>query len=146
MRTTNERCPLQAECERSCKFQHRELECSYYRDNARDDLVIEDQEKIRKGMDRESEYEMWEAAMAELPEDDLDADQPRTSIPSQVTFWRPSGSCRMPMKSKLVRLEPCTARCRGQSCCNCCGKAPCLHLAGPEYFPFQRYDKDCCPR
>ena len=77
MRTTNERCPLQAECERSCKFQHRELECSYYRDNARDDLVIEAQEKIRKEMDRESEYEMWDAAMAELPEDDLDADQPR---------------------------------------------------------------------
>lgn len=50
------------------------------------------------------------------------------------------------MKSKLVRLEPCTARCRGQSCCDCCGKAPCLHLAGTEYFPFQRYDKDCCPR
>ena len=78
MRTTkNERCPLQAECERSCKFQNRELECSYYRDNARDDLVIEDQEKIRKERDRESEYEMWEEALAELPEDDLDADQPR---------------------------------------------------------------------
>lgn len=43
MRTTNERCPLQAECERSCEFQHRELECSYYRDKAsRGDLVIED--------------------------------------------------------------------------------------------------------
>lgn len=42
MRTTNERCPLQAECERSCEFQHRELECSYYRDNARGDLVIAD--------------------------------------------------------------------------------------------------------
>lgn len=43
MRTTkNERCPLQAECERSCAFQHRELECNYYRDNARGDLVIAD--------------------------------------------------------------------------------------------------------
>lgn len=77
MRTTNERCPLQAECERSCEFQHRELECSYYRDNARDNLLIEDQEKIRKERARESEYEMWEAAMAELPEDDLEEDKPR---------------------------------------------------------------------
>lgn len=77
MRTTNERCPLQAECERTCKFQHRELECSYYRDNAQGDLVIEDQEKIRNEQDRKSEFEMWEAAMAELPDDDLDEDQPQ---------------------------------------------------------------------
>lgn len=76
MRTTNERCPLQAECERSCEFKHRELECSYYRDNARGDLVIEDQEKIRNERDRSSEYEMWEEALAELPEDDLDEDKP----------------------------------------------------------------------
>lgn len=78
MRTTkNERCPLQAECERSCEFQHRELECNYYRDNARCDLVIEDQEKIRNERDLASESEMWEAAMAELPEDDLEEDKPR---------------------------------------------------------------------
>lgn len=78
MRTkTNERCPLQAECEHSCEFQHRELECNYYRDNARGDLVIEDQEKIRNERDLASEAEMWEAAMAELPEDDLEDDKPR---------------------------------------------------------------------
>lgn len=78
MRTTkNERCPLQVECERSCAFQHRELECNYYRDNARGDLVIEDQEKIRNERDLASESEMWEAAMAELPEDDLEEDKPR---------------------------------------------------------------------
>lgn len=77
MRTTNERCPLQAECERTCKFQHRELECSYYWNNAMGDMVIEDQEKIRNERNRASEAEMWEAALAELPEDDLNADQPR---------------------------------------------------------------------
>lgn len=78
MRTkTNERCPLQAECERVCKYQSRELECSYYRDNARDELVIPDQEEIRRSRDREAEYEMFETAMAELPDDDLDQDQPR---------------------------------------------------------------------
>lgn len=78
MRTkTNERCPLQAECERVCKHQSRELECSYYRDNARDELVIPDQEEIRRSRDREAEYEMFETAMAELPDDGLDQDQPR---------------------------------------------------------------------
>lgn len=44
----NNRCPLQAECERTCKFEGHELECDYYYANARNDLVIEDQEKIRE--------------------------------------------------------------------------------------------------
>lgn len=26
-----------------------------------------------------------------------------------------------------VLLEPCTAKCRGHSCCNCCGEAPAMH-------------------
>ena len=47
---------------------------------------------------------------------------------------------------KLVRLELCTSKCRGQSCCNCCGKAPALHRAGPEYIPFSLYSTECCSR
>ena len=31
----NERCPLSAECEKRCSFTGRELDCDYYRNNAR---------------------------------------------------------------------------------------------------------------
>lgn len=46
--------------------------------------------------------------------------------------------------ANMIRLEPCTSRCRGQSCCNCCGKAPGMHKCGCEYLPFQQYSRDCC--
>lgn len=73
MRTQqNKRCPLQGECERKCSFVGRELKCDYYSANARGDLVIADQEAIRN-----AEYEMFEAAMAELPDEELDRDKPR---------------------------------------------------------------------
>jgi len=48
----NERCPLQAECERKCNFQNHELDCDYYNANARDELMIDDQEAIRDTADR----------------------------------------------------------------------------------------------
>ena len=47
MKTHNDRCPLQAECERKCKFQNRELECDYYHANARPGYEIADQEAHR---------------------------------------------------------------------------------------------------
>lgn len=47
MKATNDRCPLQAECERKCKFQNRELECDYYHANARPGYEIADQEAKR---------------------------------------------------------------------------------------------------
>ncbi|MBQ3257850.1 MAG: ParB/RepB/Spo0J family partition protein [Oscillospiraceae bacterium] len=53
MAKKNYRCPLQAECERSCKFHGRELDCDYYHDNARDGYVIEDQEEQRRKLEEE---------------------------------------------------------------------------------------------
>ena len=47
MKGQNERCPLQAECERKCKFQFKELECDYYHANARPGYEIADQEEKR---------------------------------------------------------------------------------------------------
>ena len=35
MGKTNDRCPLQAECEKKCEYIHRELDCPYYHVNAR---------------------------------------------------------------------------------------------------------------
>ena len=39
----NERCPLQGECEKVCKFTYRERECAYYQGNSRPGLEIPDQ-------------------------------------------------------------------------------------------------------
>lgn len=47
MKTTNDRCPLQAECERKCKFVNNELACDYYWGNARPGYTIDDQEAKR---------------------------------------------------------------------------------------------------
>lgn len=47
MKEQNERCPLQAECERKCKFKGKELECGYYHANARPGYEIADQEEKR---------------------------------------------------------------------------------------------------
>lgn len=42
----NSRCPLQEECEKTCKFKRKERECDYYRSNSRPGFEIPDQEKI----------------------------------------------------------------------------------------------------
>lgn len=52
----NERCPLQAECEKVCQWQGRELDCLYYEANARDGYEIEDQEVIRRERWRQGEF------------------------------------------------------------------------------------------
>lgn len=44
-----------------------------------------------------------------------------------------------------VQLEPCTAKCRGHSCCNCCGEAPAMHRTDGGRR-FNRWDRDCCAR
>lgn len=56
---TNNRCPLQAECEKICTYQNRELQCPYYSINARPDYYIEDQEELRQEIQRKElrEYE-----------------------------------------------------------------------------------------
>lgn len=46
----NERCPLQAECEKVCQWQGFELDCPYYEANARPGYEIEDQEQILDGL------------------------------------------------------------------------------------------------
>lgn len=61
----NARCPLQAECERNCKHELHELDCDYYSANARDELVIEDQEEIRRQKEREWEEQMYAELLAE---------------------------------------------------------------------------------
>lgn len=50
---TNERCPLQSECERKCAYIHREGECDYYIGNNRPGCEIPDQ----KGAG--PDYEAW---------------------------------------------------------------------------------------
>ena len=43
MSMKNERCPLQAECERRCSFYGREKECDYYHGNARPGAMIDEE-------------------------------------------------------------------------------------------------------
>ena len=43
MNMKNERCPLQAECERRCSFYGREKECDYYHGNARPGAMIDEE-------------------------------------------------------------------------------------------------------
>lgn len=47
MKKINDRCPLQVECERTCKFKMNEAECDYYIANARPGYEIDDQEVRR---------------------------------------------------------------------------------------------------
>lgn len=64
----NNRCPLQAECERKCAHEGHELDCDYYRNNAREGLTIEDQEAIREQQTRANEEALLEAELEEIPE------------------------------------------------------------------------------
>lgn len=58
-RKRNDRCPLQDECEKICAYQNHELDCPYYSVNAREDYYIEDQEELRRELERKDlrEYE-----------------------------------------------------------------------------------------
>ena len=64
MGKTNDRCPLQAECEKKCEYIHRELDCPYYHVNARPGYEIDDQEERRRAEWKEAEEAEYEARMS----------------------------------------------------------------------------------
>ena len=49
------------------------------------------------------------------------------------------------MSRPPVLLESCTARCQGNSCCNCCGEAPAFHRVDSGRW-FDRWDDRCYPK
>ena len=57
---TNKRCPLQAECKRSCDYEGHELDCDYYAVNGIGSSTIEDQEQIREERARKRQAEIDE--------------------------------------------------------------------------------------
>lgn len=61
----NDRCPLQAECEKQCGFFGRELDCPYYNANAREGYEIDDQEERRRAQWREAEEAEFAARMGQ---------------------------------------------------------------------------------
>lgn len=62
----NDRCPLQAECEKQCGFFGQELDCPYYNANAREGYEIDDQEERRRAQWREAEEAEFAARMGQL--------------------------------------------------------------------------------
>lgn len=64
MGKTNDRCPLQAECEQKCSYIGRELDCPYYDANARPGYEIDDQEERRRAKWKEAEEAEYEARMS----------------------------------------------------------------------------------
>ena len=85
----NERCPLHAECERKkCEHIGHELECPYYEANAREELIIEDQEEIRRERWRKADEEHFEQMLAELDAEDGEEDprEDHSSKASELVF------------------------------------------------------------
>lgn len=79
----NSRCPLQAECERKCAHEGHELDCDYYNCNARDELVIEDQEAIRRAREKEREEEIYFAELNDTDPDE-DASEDAAEAPAEL--------------------------------------------------------------
>jgi len=66
---SNNRCPLQVECERKCQHEGHELDCDYYKNNAiGEDRTIPDQEERRQVIERKQYDEVYEAELAALDE------------------------------------------------------------------------------
>lgn len=63
MGKTNDRCPLQAECEQKCAHVGHELDCPYYDANARPGYEIDDQEDRRRAEWKKAEEAEYEARM-----------------------------------------------------------------------------------
>ena len=81
MAKKNFRCPLQAECERSCKFHGRELDCDYYDNNARGDYVLEDQEERRAQREREWDEQFFENLLDEMDDEEDGGEDTRKGRP-----------------------------------------------------------------
>lgn len=64
MGKTNDRCPLQGECEKKCEYIRRELDCPYYHVNARPGYEIDDQEERRRDEWKKAEEAEYEARMS----------------------------------------------------------------------------------
>lgn len=92
MAKKNYRCPLQGECERSCKFHGRELDCDYYHDNARGGYVIEDQEELR----RKLEEEWAEQFYGNLPDEAEDGDSEHSVDVGKLVMLPVDKICRHP--------------------------------------------------
>lgn len=98
-KNANERCPLQAECERKCSYEGRELQCDYYELNARGDLVIEDQEEMRREREKKRTREWEEMYSEELEmigaEDEEDQERPLEVIEGEILFFKAQASASM---------------------------------------------------
>lgn len=71
MKKTNDRCPLQAECERKCQYVGHELDCVYYHTNGvGEDRTIPDQEEIRRERERKADDAWMAERMAEIADDE----------------------------------------------------------------------------
>lgn len=80
----NERCPLQQDCGKTCKFEGHEIECAYYRNNACPGYEIEDQE-ARRYTSSEDELFEDESMSGQLTYIDVDKlyphpDNPRKNV------------------------------------------------------------------
>lgn len=68
----NDRCPLQAECERKCTYSGRELDCDYYANNGvGEDRTIPDQEDRRREAERRDYEKQYEADIADTVVDEV---------------------------------------------------------------------------
>lgn len=78
----NERCPLQAECERTCKYKGHELDCDYYAVNSYgEDRSIPDQDKIRRERERKADEEWYAQQLAQMQdENDPDEEPAETAL------------------------------------------------------------------
>lgn len=76
----NERCPLQAECERTCKYKGHELDCDYYAVNScSEDRAIPDQEEIWRERERKADEEWYERQLAQMQGEDGDSEEESTA-------------------------------------------------------------------
>ena len=96
------RCPFRDECERKCEHEFKELECDYYKNNARGDSVLEDQEKLRELKEERSVNEMYEAMMSEY--DDSEEDLADKAVVNVVDSSSSSGDFSDGSEIKLIEL------------------------------------------
>ena len=86
-KVSNERCPLQAECERKCAHVGQELNCDYYWNNAvGEDRTIPDQEEIRNRIERERLDADLEAELADCEDEDEDAAEEHPAEPGKLVL------------------------------------------------------------